>query len=230
MAEPFVFDDDKLKALLLSKSRDGFNQIKQQYASEDFYCFALYSHGSYSFAYTVASTEEGLTRAAERYLARNIVENWHWFDDLSLEQMRTMLRHSIADSPLHDGTLAETLFKEVCELAETRSNDLFNLWCEIANEQNEKAAFKAVKPYDKQFLDMCFDVLRQLDREGLFGTGEQRQHIVVNLLMADQSREDMLNYAKALNSQSVLKRYETELDAAASIDSRRLRPALKRPG
>src|ERR1044071_9258600 len=137
MPKCFDFNDDELKRLLLNASREGFNRIKQQYLGESFYCFALYSHGSYSFVYTVASTEEGLNCIAERYLARNIVENWRWYDGLSLEQMQTMLRHSISDSPLHDGRLAETLFKEVCELTEERSTDLFNWWCEIANQSGD---------------------------------------------------------------------------------------------
>jgi hypothetical protein len=213
------FDDDQLKRLLLRESREGFKRIKQQYSDQAFYCFALYSHGSYSFAYTVASSEEGLTCIAERYLARNIVENWRWYDGLSLEQMRTMLRHSISDSPLHDGKLADTLFKEVCELAEERSTALFNLWCEIANQSGDQKAFAAVQPYNQQFLNMCFDVLRQLDEEGLFGCGKQRGRVVVNFLTSDQNREEMLTNAKALNPPSVVKRYERELDAAASIQA-----------
>lgn len=217
MPDWFAFDDEILKKLLLETSRKGFCQLKQKYSDEHIYCFALYSHGSYSFVYTAASSEEGLTRSAEKHMAHDMAENHGWFNGLSLDQVRMMLRHNIGDSPLHEPTIAETLFKIVCDLTEVRSNTLFNKWCDIANEVSEKAAFDAVKPYNQTFLDMCFDVLRQLDHEGLFGKGRQRQRVVVNFLTAGQSRTEMVSYARALNPPAVVKRYESELETASGI-------------
>src|ERR1041385_125989 len=182
MPEWSPFDDEILKSLLLDRARKGFCSIKQQYADEHLYCFALYSHGSYSFVYTAASSEEGLTRTAEKHMAHDLDGNHGWFNGLTLEQVRMMLRHNIGDSPLHEPSVAETLFKVVCDLTEIRSNVLFNKWCEIANEKNEQSAFEAIQPQNQQFIDMCFEVLRQLDREGLFGKGKQRQKVVVNFL------------------------------------------------
>ena len=212
-----AFDDEILKKLLLETSRKGFCRIKQQYSDEHLYCFALYSHGSYSFVYTAASSEEGLTRAAEKHMTLDVAENHGWFNGLNLDQVRMMLRHNIGDSPLHEPTIAESLFKVVCDLTEIRSNILFNKWCEVANEGTEEAAFAAVQPQNQQFLDICFDVLRQLDREGLFGKGKQRQRVVLNFLTAGQSREEMVSYARALNPPAVVKRYVKELDVASGI-------------
>jgi len=46
-------------------------------------------------------------------------------------------------------------------------------------------------------------VLKQLDDEGIFGEGEQRKSIVLNILMGDQSDEERMKYAKLLNPSSV---------------------------
>jgi len=217
MPEWFAFDDEILKRLLLEKARQGFCQLKQQYSADHIYCFALYSHGSYSFVYTAASSEEGLTRSAEKHMTHDLAGNHGWFNGLNLDQVRMMLRHNIGDSPLHEPSIAETLFKTVCDLTEVRSNTLFNKWCEIANEVSEKAAFEAVRPYNETFRDMCLDVLRQLDHEGMFGKGKRRQQVVVNFLTAGQSRQEMVSYARMLNPATVAKRYESELDMASGI-------------
>lgn len=209
----FSFDDDKLKNLLLSTAREGFCKLKRQFSDEKFYCFALYSHESYSFVYTAVSSEQGLTRAAEKHVAHAKAENQNWFNGLNLDQVRAVLRHDIADSAIQAPV---AIFKEVCELAETRSTLIYNKWCEIANRAGEQAAFEAVRPHNQKFLDMCFDVLHKLDREGLFGKTRQRHRVVVNFLTASQSRDEMVCYARSLNPPAVAKRYEQELVEAAT--------------
>jgi hypothetical protein len=158
MRDWFTFDDDKLKQLLLSAAREGFGTLKQQYADEKLYCYALYSHESYSFVYTAASSEQGLTRAAEKHMAQDRAEHRNWFNGLTLDQVRAVLRHNIGDSALLAPSIAATLFKEVCDLAETRSMLLFNEWSEVANRVSEEAAFAAIQPHNQQFVDMCFEV------------------------------------------------------------------------
>ena len=68
MLEDFIFDYSGFYERLLLASCKGFQLLKDRHADETFYCFAFYSHGSRSFLYSAASTEEGLTRVAQRYI------------------------------------------------------------------------------------------------------------------------------------------------------------------
>lgn len=80
---------------------------------------------------------------------------------------------------------------------------------------------EAPDPYDisdrqavaqaRQVFEACIRVLRELDSEGLFGRGEDRERIVINLWMGDQSDEGQVRWARRLNPPSVAKRYAVEL-------------------
>ena len=62
-------------------------------------------------------------------------------------------------------------------------------------------------------IDVCIRVLKRLDAEGVFGAGERREGIVLNVLMGDQSDEERLKYAKLLNPASVYARFQEEYHA-----------------
>jgi hypothetical protein len=66
-----------------------------------------------------------------------------------------------------------------------------------------------------QFMGVCTEVLKRLDSENLFGEGEQREAITLNILMGDQSDEEMRKYAKLLNPASVYERFCMELASQA---------------
>jgi hypothetical protein len=54
-----------------------------------------------------------------------------------------------------------------------------------------------------------------LDSENIFGAGEQRNAITLNILMGDQSDEEMRKYAKLLNPATVYERFCMELATQA---------------
>lgn len=206
--EDFRFDYDVFYEKLLIVSRQGFQLIKERYPNESFYCFAFYSHGDRSFIYTAASTEEGLTRVAQRY----IKDYPQWYGQATLEEMRAQLRHSVADSPVHEPQLIEPLFQEINDLLWTRSDMLFEIWSRLADEIGYEKAFNLRAPHDQQFLNVCFAVLKKLDAEGVFGKGPIRQNVVLNFVMGDQSEEKMLSYAAEVNPVYIVQRYQAELE------------------
>ncbi len=213
MLEDFIFDYSDFYERLLLASRKGFHLLKDRHTGETFYCFAFYSHGSHSFLYPAASTEEGLSHVAQSYID-TYPDRYGRF---TLAEMRTRLRHSIADSPLNDPPLILPVFQEICDLAEARSTGLFEVWSQLSNEYGEDRAFEWVEPHDKKFLETCFAVLRQLEKEGMFGTQQDRERVILNFLTGDQSSQELLTYAAVLNPPHIVERYRTEWLAGLAL-------------
>ncbi len=121
----------------------------------------------------------------------------------TLEQLRRELRWSPCDSPLHSegGSYcqrANELLEPVPELLQALYDREHDAW-----ERSDKL----IEQLDSIFLD----VLKQLDAEGVFGRGEHRASVVVNLLMGDQSNESRLAYAKQLNPREAYQKLEEDL-------------------
>jgi hypothetical protein len=214
MLENFVFDYSDFQKKLLAVSQQGFQLLKDRHKNETFYCFAFYSHGSLSFLYPAASSEEGLTRVAQHYINHHPKP----YGQVSLADMRTSLRHSIADSPLNEPDLMLPIFEEVCDLAWKRSSELNDIWSNLADQIGEDPAFELIQPHEDQFMETCFSVLRQLDGEGMFGTGLEREHVVLNFLMGDQSEFE--TSALAVNPKHIVERYLAEIQAGYAIAKR----------
>ena len=194
---PGNFDFQQFQTTLLEEARVGFPGIQQQHRGETFYCFALYTYGERAYIFPTASTEEGLTQVARKYMAKDYTQG------RTLEQLRRELRWSPCDSPLHSegGSYcqrANEQLEPVPELLQALYDREHDSW-----EQSDKL----IEQLDSIFLD----VLKQLDAEGVFGRGEHRASVVVNLLMGDQSDESRLAYAKQLNPREAYQKLEEDL-------------------
>jgi hypothetical protein len=223
MLDNFAFDYKGFYEKLLRASRQSFQLIKDRYPNDTFYCFAFFSHGSYSFVHTAASSEEGLTREAQDYVDR-FPESWGQF---SLTDVRLSLRHSLPGSPLLEADITLSIFEEVCDLAWERSDALQEIWSSLADELGNDEAFRLVKPHKDQFLDTCFNVLRKLDSERMFGTGLARERVLLNFLMGDQGNYERLTNAHALNPKHIVERYQAEIEAGREIGDRIFRSQYK---
>jgi len=213
MLEGFTFDYDAFFQELLNASRQGFQVLKERYAGETFYSFGYYSHGSRSFVWAVANTEEELTRVAQFYSR----EHPELYENVPLADMRTMLRHSISDYLLNQPGLMMPIFDEVCRIAGRRSFELRGIYVQLSEKFGEDKAFEVTQPEDQRFLNTCFAVLKQLESEGMFGLGAQRESVILNYLMGDMSEEEMFEYASLLNSETVVERYKAELEMGYDI-------------
>ena len=60
---------------------------------------------------------------------------------------------------------------------------------------------------------------KKIDAEGLFGSGEERKQVVVNLLMGDQSDEDRLEFAERVNPPESVEMLRQDLEAADRLES-----------
>ena len=185
------FDFGRFHELLYSASKSAFKNIQHLRQDEHFYIFALYTCGDLAYVIPTSSTEEGLIVAAQKY---STIKR---YQDFSIEQLRERLRWSPCDSPLH--TFGEEYFAEV--------NNFVAKVPLILDAIPIEESWLEFNSFVEQFIGVCISVLKQLDQEGVFGEGEQRNSIVLNILMGDQSDEERIKYAKLLNPSSVYNRF-----------------------
>ncbi len=78
--------------------------------------------------------------------------------------------------------------------------------------------------YDGSLNEMCLQVLREMDKAGQFGKGEERDRVVLGIcyIGGDNSDEEFLGWAKQVNPPSVMKRLRQELKQSRK-DSERVR-------
>lgn len=200
------FEPVQFREKLLVASRQGFEKLKQLHANKSFYCFAYCTNGSLGYIVPIVGTEEALTQRALNYLAYENAEH------SNLAQIRTELRHNTGDLVAQTGAdLEDDIFREVCRITQQRQEALFKIRTLLMNEYSEDAAYKASESYYAEFVALCLSVLRQLDREGVFGVGSARQNVVVNFLFDDQDIESMIKSAQELNPDAVIDKYVQEL-------------------
>lgn len=198
------FDFRAFGAELFSAAKTAFLDIQRIHAGEHFYSFALYTCGELNYVAPTASTEEGLTRVAEQYICKGYNQG------RDLTQEREDLRWSPCDSPLHLELEGETHFEAVNELSMKFGELLHNIPIDDSWDEFETAV--------GEFIDICIDVLKRLDAEGVFGTGENRNAVTLNVLMGDQSDDERLEYARRLNPPSVYERLLSDLTRPGTME------------
>ncbi len=195
MRQPFNFET--FQALLYEAARAAFQEIRRAHAGETFYVFALFTYGELGYLSATASTEQGLTRVAQKYIAGG------WNQGKTLEEMREALRWNPVDSPLH--LEGQEYFAAVNDFIRDVPGILYNIPTDDSWDE-----FHA---FFEHFIGVCIQVLQRLDAESMFGTAEARDRIVLNVLMGDQSDEERLGYAQRLNPEAVFERFRTDYHA-----------------
>ncbi|MBC6477765.1 MAG: DUF4303 domain-containing protein [Hormoscilla sp. GM7CHS1pb] len=60
-------------------------------------------------------------------------------------------------------------------------------------------------------LQTCIEALGELDRKFIFGKGESRESLVINIFKGDRGEQELIDYAKLLNPPNVYNRFKEEL-------------------
>ncbi|MGE0433710.1 MAG: DUF4303 domain-containing protein [Planctomycetota bacterium] len=110
---------------------------------------------------------------------------------------------------------------------EFRWSPFESYWCELSPQTDRAEAILGglPDPYDHADGDIVdanaaaihstlVDVLRGLDREGLFGQGDQRRNLTLGLYFGDQSYASRLEFIEQLNPPGVAERYRRDLGLA----------------
>jgi hypothetical protein len=184
-----AIDARRFRVTLTDELRAAWRALRAAHAGERFYSFGLYTAPCAEYLTVTAGTEEGLARATAAAVGKR-------GGDPALR--RASLRWSLADSPLHaegDGLLP-------------KSGALRDAGPDPYDDSPEgQAAVKLV-------FDGAVAALLHLDREGIFGTGAEREALVLGVWYGDQPDEERVEYARMLNPGPIADRLERELAEA----------------
>ncbi len=158
--------------------RASFSELIAANPDRTFYAFAIWTDGSLQFAYPAASTEEGLSATAERYMKQYgknyTVHEMRWYD---------------GDWEFFPAG-GEDHFAEINQLLRENFS------------ADETIFVSKLEPLWKALLEG----FQMLEKEGFFGTGKEREKIT--LLLAGNLEEELIQqWATALNPLSVAQRY-----------------------
>jgi hypothetical protein len=201
MGEPFDFEH--FRSLLCEASRAAFPHIQRTHQGEKFYHFALNIPPELGYVSPFSSTEEALTFAAQKFLAPG------WHAGVSLEQAREIIRWGSDANNVHP--VGAELFERVNEFVERVPGILYDMPTETWDE------FQA---FCSRFIGVCIDVLKELDSEGVFGTGVRRNTVVVSIWRGDLDDETWLSYGRRINPEVVCERLERHLHSTRNFELR----------
>ena len=183
---------------LIEATLEATRSAASRFAEERIYSFALYTSGEYNYVFASISTMAGLKDVAGRYLARaGFRRKW---GDLGVAMRH--LKWSPCDSPHHEALL------EGFAAAQDRLDTLWNA-CEddVDDEDYDDEAA------DDDYSQLCTFALRSfaeallhVRRAGIFD-----DTVTLNILMGDQSDDERLEFAAALNDAPVVERLRVDL-------------------
>ncbi len=185
-----TIDENRLYEALYVETRQAWRDLKNKHQGEDFYAFGLYTTDAVSYLTITASTEPGLMTVAKGHATGS---------EKSLESQLIALRWSPCDSPLHeegDGLLPES--------QAVRDSGPHPYDC--TDEESDAAVEAVFRTFTA--------VVQKLDSEGEFGTGDQREKLILGIWMGDQSDEDRVALARPMNSAVAIERFAREMSAA----------------
>lgn len=168
---------EELRSAVRDTARSAFTAIRKQHANETFYCFSLNTNDCAHFLYASAGSEEHLQRFIDK--------------------------EQIDDSEINDWRFApDVKYQEF---------DHFTAVDEILNKSKTLADAMDVESEEfrwltSQLFAAIVDGFRDLDNEGFFGDGAEREKVLL-FIDGDLDREFMLSFAKKLNPSSVYQRF-----------------------
>lgn len=193
--------------LLLSTLRDelraAWHAFRGRPGHERLYGFGVYTTDSASYLTATAFSEPGLDEVAAKYQAAKTGQG----RDPAL--LRESLRWSPADSPLHVVGL-DLLSRSDAIVQEL---DFEGRWDDDDDDDDDDDIDGAWDPEVLEVFRVATQALRELDAEGLFGHGAERDGVVLCIWEGDQSNEARYRHAKALNPPAVARRFGEEMNA-----------------
>ena len=178
------FDYSQLKQAVILATTNAFTQIQALTQNQQLYVFGLYVCREGTSIAPAANTEADLLQVAQAYACR-------YNKSVSLYQQA--LRWSPWDWSHY--LSGQDFYQAVEALLEST-------WSE--------ADYQYLLEADRVF-QLCREVLVEMDLQGIFGSGQAREQMVVGLFKYDQTQADLLEQARYLNSKTVCDRLEIEL-------------------
>lgn len=175
---------ERIFIAIRSASLQFLERVIEAHPNERLYGFML-EHSPEGFSVSgVAATEEGLTQTAQ---------NDRVIQGKTVDQKKLMFRW---------GGPEDVGYQEP-----------FEAFDEVDGLLKQAAHENLYELYDGTLTQICLKVLKDLDRIGTFGTGPEREQVVTGLyyIGGDNSDDELLEWAKAVNPSSVYQRLAKEL-------------------
>ena len=228
MADPLirtfmtVLDSPLLQATLRDELRAAWLKLHAEHAQDQLYGFGVFTTDSASYLLVTAFSEKTLDDSVASHVAdfqeggrhaklrKAALKMGGKPDDPVLQ--RQALRWSPADSPLHavgsgllprsDKIVQELDFEGRWHVDDDGGDD----------EEDDDEDEDLPDPEVEEVFQVVVQVLKELDGEGLFGTGVERERLVLSIWEGDQSNLDRHAYAKVLNPSPVAARFGREMN------------------
>jgi hypothetical protein len=182
MSKPQKISPLKLKNAYKHDLAAAWTLARSMHPDHTPYAFVLYGVEGPSRLWPCILTEESLTQVAQRYLTKGYHD--------TLDEARDALRYSIGDSPFVSEL--EQSIPQADALVEPHGQTLED---DAGYELLAKAAMSALK---------------ELDAQGLFGTGPQRERLLLVIITDDTQKDWSDLSARRLNPASVFERFKAE--------------------
>ena len=178
-----------LRQEIADATKRTFTSLREQHAGETFYAFALCTDDDAGTVFAAANSEEGLRRTAEKHAADSDESPETW-----MEELRWL------PDDWDSGEKEAEQFDAVQQMTDIRQ----------FADQGEKAGQRRRQQVFRTFIQ----ALKDVDAEGLFGTGGQREGMTVLLWITDSDDEEQIKqWARELNPAPAFERF-----AQACID------------
>jgi len=178
------------------------DQLRLDHPADRLYAILFEVDDSGTYAYPIAGSEESLTRLVEKYIAKGYrIQS----GDL-LESLRTASRWDAPGDDMDGWYWGE----EDDQIAVTR-----------LIEQAVQVGLIEAYGEDQPLLRLCLEALRELDSDGVFGSGSAREQVLIGATCCEVGfgqEEEQLEELSTLNSPSTIGRLRVELAAAKATD------------
>lgn len=191
-----LLDFDDFHDMLLDATRDLLIRVRAEYSDQQLYAFYLFHDPLWGFMVPRISIEGGIKPFPPLgYIIKQAI-------NLTLRTPSPQPAIQTDQHP-HDFNLAHRIGREYFE-------DV-NMWLLRAQFYRVTFTHKQMEQYHRTMTAVAIDVLQALDKRGLFGDDDQRQHTLVNLVMLKDPNREWIHTARELNPPEVYQRWVNTL-------------------
>ncbi len=225
MDGPVVFPHKRFFEVLLAGARESFLQLQARYHHEQVYHYTLVLSAGFDCIEPGINSEEALQREVDRMVralsGRGI--------EVAPGDVAKALRYQVPGPHYRVTANSSASLAEATDLLAAfgvRYADALEHGARIVPDSDgDLAAETRLDDQLTEVLEIPREVLRTLDREGLFGTGAAREQVVLDLAWFEGGRPDAWAYATGitaaahslLNPPAVQARYDQELAEGAIL-------------
>lgn len=226
-SENTVFPAQQFHDLLLDGARQSFQLLKRRCPDEHIYRYALVLSASYGTIQPGINTEEALKREIETMskaaARRNFAATWQDLDNL-LRYGCPGSEYLVGPQTFESLLAANALEAEWVTTIMGSPDDLDDL-NDLSAAGGDGGAETPGNAQEVDDRELMREVLRALDREGLFGEGAAREQVVLDLHWFEGDTPDAYSHARGLSGSSpprlnppaVQERYERALVERSAV-------------